>query len=137
VYFLGVPVSWRSKGMKSVVLSTTEAEYVAVSEVVKEISFIVQLLKTMNIEVELPVKVHVDNIGAIWLANNQTTSERTKHVDIRAHFVREFITEGIIDIVFVKSEDNDSDIFNKNLRSVHHVTHSNKMVWSIQQMNES
>ena len=70
IYFCGIPIAWRSKGMKSVVLSTTEAEYMALSEVVKELKFIVQLLQTMNIEVELPITVHVDNVGAIWLSNN-------------------------------------------------------------------
>jgi hypothetical protein len=135
VYFLGVPVSWKSKGMRSVVLSTTEAEYVAVSEVVKEISFIVQLLQTMDIEVELPVKVYVDNIGAIWLANNQTMSERTKHVDIRHHYVREKLIEGMIDVIFTRSETNDSNIFNKNLKTLLHVVHSNKMTWTIGEMN--
>ena len=69
--------------MKSVVLSTTEAEYMALSEVVKELKFIVQLLQTMNIEVELPTTMHVDNVGAIWLSHNRTTSDRTKHIDIR------------------------------------------------------
>ena len=64
--------------MKSVVLSTTEAEYIALSEVVKELKFIVQLLQTMNIEVELPITVYVDNVGAIWLSNTSTTSDRTK-----------------------------------------------------------
>ena len=51
IYFCGIPIAWRSKGMKSVVLSTTEAEYMALSEVVKELMFIVQLLQTKNIEV--------------------------------------------------------------------------------------
>ena len=54
--------------MKSVVLSTTEAEYMALSEVVKELKFIAQLLQTMNIEVEIPITVHVEIIGAIWLS---------------------------------------------------------------------
>ena len=49
IYFCGIPIAWRSKGMKSVVLSTTEAEYMVLSEVVKEQKFIVQLLQTMNI----------------------------------------------------------------------------------------
>ena len=79
IYFCGIPIAWRSKGMKSVVLSATEAEYMALSEVVKEMKFIVQLLQTMNIEVELPITVHVDNVGEIWLSNNRTTSDRTKH----------------------------------------------------------
>ena len=61
IYFCGIPIAWRSRGMKSVVLSRTEAEYMALSEVVKELRFIVQLLQTMNIEVELPITVHVDN----------------------------------------------------------------------------
>ena len=66
MYFCGIPIAWRSKGMKSVVvLSTTEAEYIALSEVVKELKFIVQLLQTMNITVKLPITVHVDNVGAI------------------------------------------------------------------------
>ena len=77
--------------MESVVLSTSEAEYMALSEVVKELKFIVQLLQTMNIEVELlPITVHVDNVGAIWLSNNCTTSGRTKHIDIRTSFVKEY-----------------------------------------------
>ena len=69
--------NWRSKGMKSVVLSTTEAEYMAQSEVVK-LKFRVQLLQTMSIEVELPITVYMDNLGAIWLSNNRTTSNRAK-----------------------------------------------------------
>ena len=114
IYFCGIPIAWRSKGMKSVVLSTTEAEYMALSEVVKEPKFIVQLLQTMNIEVELPITVHVDNVGAIWLSNNCTTSDRTKHIDIRTSFVKEYQKDGKIIIKFVKSEENEADIFTKN-----------------------
>ena len=105
IYLCGIPIAWRSKGMKSVVLSTTEAEYMGLSEVVKELKFIVQLLQTMNIEVELPITVHVDNVGAIWLSNNRTTSDRTKHMDIRTSFVKEYQEDGKIIIKFVKSEE--------------------------------
>ena len=77
IYYCGIPIVWRSKGMKSVVVSTTEEEYMALSEVVKELKFIVQLLQTMNVEVELPITVYVDNVGAIGLSNNRTTSDRT------------------------------------------------------------
>ena len=64
--------------MKSVVLPTTKAEYMAWSEVVKELKLIVQLLQTMNIEVELPITVYVDKVGAIWLSNNRTTTLQTR-----------------------------------------------------------
>ena len=65
--------------MRSVVLSTTEAEYIALSEVVKETKFIIQLMSTMNMNVEVPITIYVDNVDAIWLSNNRTTSERTKY----------------------------------------------------------
>ena len=75
IYFCGVPVAWKSKSMRSVVLSTTVAEYVVISKVVKEIKFIYQLLESMDVKVPLPIKVRVDNIGAIWLVNNSGVSE--------------------------------------------------------------
>jgi len=68
VYFMNVPVCWQTCGQKSVTLSTTEAEYVACSEVVKEVVFILQLLRHLQVKNQLPVRVHVDNIGAIFLA---------------------------------------------------------------------
>ena len=88
----------------------------ALSEVVKELKFIVELLLTMNIEVELPITVYVDNVAAIWLSNKKTTSDRTKHIDIRTSFVKEYREDGKITIKFVKSEDNEDDIFTKILQ---------------------
>ena len=115
--------------MKSVAQSTAEAEYMTFSEVVKEMKFIVQLLQTMNIEVELPITVYVDNVGAIWLSNNRTTSDRTKHIDIRTSFVKEYQEDGKIIIKFVKSEKNEADIFTKNTTNVIFHNHQKKLVW--------
>ena len=56
IYFCGIPVAWNSKSMKSIVLSTTEAEYVTVSELVKEIKFLYEMLRSMEILVPLPIK---------------------------------------------------------------------------------
>ena len=122
--------------MKSVVLSTTEAEYMALSEVVKELKFIVQLLQTMNIEVELPITVYVDNVGAIWLSNNRTTSDRTKHIDIRTSFVKDYQEDGKIIIKFVKSEDNEADIFTKNATNAIFQNHQKKLVWDKGEVNK-
>ena len=130
-----MPVVWKSKSMKSVVLSTTEAEYVAVSEVVKEIKFLYQMLRSMEIKVPLPIKVHVDNVGEIWLANNSSVSERTKHVDLRAHFVREMIKDQVIEINFVKSAENDSDIMTKNQQG-QSMNAKSKLVYTVQEMNK-
>ena len=73
----------------------------ALSEVVKELKFIVQFLHTMNIEVELPITVYVDNVGAIWLLNNRTTSASGKHIVIRTAFVKEYQEDGKIIIKFL------------------------------------
>ena len=97
------------------------------SEVVKEIKFIVQLLHTMNIEVELPITVSVDNVGAIWLSNNRNTNDRTKHIDIRASFVKEYQEDGKIIIKFVRSEENEADIFTKNTSNTIFQNHQRKL----------
>jgi hypothetical protein len=57
--------------------------------------------------------IKVDNVGAIYLANNHTTSQGTKHIDIRQHFGCEFIEDGILKVTFMNSEYNVADIFTK------------------------
>ena len=136
IYSCGIPIAWRSKGMKSVVLSTTEVEYMALSEIVKEWKFFVQLLQTMNVEVELPITLHVDNVGAIWLSNNMTTSDRTKHIDIRTSFVEENQEDRKIIIKLVKSEDNEADIFTKNATNAIFENHQKKLVWDRGEVNK-
>eukprot|EP00956_Cyclotella_meneghiniana_P000877 scaffold1009_cov67-Cyclotella_meneghiniana.AAC.1 len=96
LYLKGVPISWRSKAQRSVTLSSSEAEWVALSEAVKEIMFVLQLLESMKIKVKLPVTVRVDNVGAIFMSKNISTSNRTKHVDIRTKYVNEYVEDGII-----------------------------------------
>ena len=128
IYVHGVPVQFRSKSQQSVTLSSTEAEWMALSEAVKDILFLKYLCETMGIRVERPITVRVDNMGAVFMSNNVTTSQRTKHIDIRSKFVREYVQDGVIIIKFVRSEDNDSDIMTKNLGSVLHERHSKKLV---------
>jgi hypothetical protein len=132
VYFCGAPVATKSKVGRSVTLSSTEAEYFALSEVAKEILFIKQLLDTIGVEVRLPITVRVDNVGAIFLGNNFSVGQRTKHIDIRTHFVREFIEDDILKIVFIRTDDNDADIFTKNTPDEIYHKHSNKLIESIE-----
>lgn len=108
---------WRSRQQASVALSSSEAEYIALSEAAKEIKFLYQLMVSMGLKVQTPITVRVDNVGAIFMAENVSTSQRTRHVDIRWAYVREFIEEGFLKIVFVKTKDNLSDGFTKNVTS--------------------
>ena len=108
----------------------------SLSKVVKELKFILQLLQTMNIEVELPITVCVDNFGAIQLSNNRNTGDRTKHIDIRTSFVKEYQEDGKIIITFLKSEDNDADIVTKNTTKIIFQRHQEKLVWDKKQVSE-
>jgi hypothetical protein len=114
IYFNGSPVVWKSKSGRAVTLSSTEAEYYAISECAKELIFLKHVIESMGIQLKLPIVIKTDNVGAIYLSNNYTTSQRTKHIDVRVHFVRQYIEDGIFRIEFVGSEDNDADIFTKN-----------------------
>ena len=89
LYFMGVPISWKSKTMTGVKLSSTEAEYCAASELIKEIKFVIQILEHLGINIELPVKVYVDNIGAIHIARNNQSGTATRHINMRVNYVRE------------------------------------------------
>jgi hypothetical protein len=115
IFLLGVPILWKSKAQRAVTLSSSEAEFVSLSEAAKEIKFVVQILESMGIVVEIPIIVRVDNVGAIFMSENASTSSRTRHVDIRYHFVREYVEEGFIRIIFVRSEENLADGFTKNV----------------------
>jgi len=129
-----VPIIWRSQAQCSVTLSSCEAEFVALSEAAKEIKFIVQVLLSIGIPVKLPVIVRIDNVGAIFLAENVTTSQQAKHIDIWYHFVREFVEDGFIKIIFVQMADNMVDIFTKNVTGDLHDKHTEKLVWTEEDM---
>jgi hypothetical protein len=87
LYFCGAFIAWKSKASNSVTLLSTEAEYIALSEITKEIMFVKQVIETMGIGMKLPFIVQIDNVGAIYLSNNYLLGQRTKHIDIRRHFV--------------------------------------------------
>ena len=78
--------------------------------------------------VEYPMVVRVDNIGAMFLANNSVLSQRTKHISVRHHFIREYVEEGVVKIIFVKSKLNTADIFTKSLGQELFLRHRNDIM---------
>jgi hypothetical protein len=71
--------------------------------------------------VKLTIVVRCDNVGAIFMAENSSSGVRTRHVDTRYHYICEHIEDGFIQIVFVKSCDNDADLFTKNVsKDIYH-----------------
>jgi len=91
IYIQGCLISWKSRKQKSVTLSSSEAEYVAISEVCAELIFLKQVLVFLGIKLVLPIIVRVDNVGVIYLANNAVSGPRMKHVNIKYHFARDLI----------------------------------------------
>ena len=82
----------------------------------------------MILEVKLPITARVDNVGAIFMSENITTSNMTKHVDTRYRFINEFVEDGFIEIIFVRTKENMSDIFTNNRSGEIGNRHHNKMV---------
>ncbi|CAB9499063.1 expressed unknown protein [Seminavis robusta] len=115
IFLEGVLIHWRSKLQKVVALSSSEAEFYACGEAVREVPFIAQILKFLQINVELPVQVKIDNVGAIFMSENKTSASRTRHMDTRWHYVNQMQQDGLVKIDFVRSEDNVSDIGTKNV----------------------
>ena len=109
-------------------LSITEAKFVALSKAVREIKFIIQVLHSIGVQVKTPVIVCMDNVGAIFMAENVTTSQRTKHIDVCYHFVREYIQDRIIEIIFVKSVNNKANRFMKNVSGATYQNHSGDFI---------
>jgi hypothetical protein len=115
VFYAGTLVSWKSKAQQCVTLSTTEAEYVAASQCANEMEFVRLVLESVHEKVNLPMKLMVDNTGAIDLMKNWSTNGRSKHIDVRFHYLRELVEQGVLQVDFVRSDDNTADIFTKNL----------------------
>ena len=109
------PVSWKSKKQSVVSRSSVESEYRAMTQFVFEIMWLHQLLMEVSIETSVPAKLWCDNQTAFHIASNPVFHERTKHIEIDCHFVREKIQLGLISTKYVKTIEQLSDIFTKAL----------------------
>ena len=108
-------VSWMSKKQATVALSTAEAEYIALSEATQEAIWLQRLLTDIGVPLKGPTVIHEDNQGAFAIARNPVAHARTKHIDIRYHFVREGIQNGAVDLTYVPTDEMVADILTKPL----------------------
>lgn len=122
----GAPISWRSKIQRAATLSSCEAEYYAMSETAQEVLYVKSVLEFLACKVKLPIVIKVDNQGAIFLANNES-STRTKHIDVRYHFVRDLVEAEVIKFEYVKTEENRADPNTKNVTTDLFKTHTGKL----------
>lgn len=111
----GATISWRSKKQSCVALSTAEAEYVALSAAVQEALWIRQLLSDLTTGGVNQIQMMEDNRSAICMATNPRFHGRTKHIDLKYHFVRDHVKKGDVVINYCPTEDMVADILTKSL----------------------
>ena len=115
--FAKPPVSWKSTLQSTVALSTTKVEYMAITEAIKEAIWLQGLLDDLGVG-QKQVTVFCDNQSAIHLAKDQVYHARTKHIDVRYHFVREIIEEGGVLVQKIKTDDNPADMLTKVVTTI-------------------
>ena len=109
----GPLISWKSQKQRIVALSSCEAEYISLTSAIQEGNFLRQLFADMTNTNKTFVKLNVDNQGAIALAKNPVFHQRSKHIDIRYHYIRLEIENKNVILCYVPSEKNVADIFTK------------------------
>ncbi|CAI5725764.1 unnamed protein product [Peronospora destructor] len=111
----GMAVGWSTKKQGGVSLSTMEAEFVAASEVARELLGVREMLNEIGMALELPMLMHVDNQAAIRQLEGEASSLKAKHIDVRVKFVCAFARRGIVLAQYVKSELMLADLLTKAL----------------------
>lgn len=113
------PVSWASKKQQTVSISSTEAEYIALSLAVTEACWLRKLLLDFDLfDVNKAIPIFEDNQSAIKIAYSPENSRRLKHLDIKFFFIKEKIDNGLVNVLYKRSEDQEADIFTKPLPKI-------------------
>ena len=114
IYLGSLPIVWRSRKQKGkAATSSCEAEYRALSNVLDELAWILSFTRELGLRLPTPIKIFCDNKSAKDLSANPVHHDRTKHINIRYHRIREFILDGTVEICYVPTSENPADIFTK------------------------
>ena len=116
VFIGGNLIFWKSKKQDVVDRSSVEAEYRAMALATCELIWLRHLLQELGFEKYEHMKLIYDNQAALHIASNPVFHERTKHIEVDCHFIREKIASGFVATSFVNSNDQLVDIFTKSLR---------------------
>lgn len=114
------PVVWCSRQQVVVALSSCEAEYLALTQAACEAMWMRQFLGELGFPTQGPTKIYCDNNGAIACAHDPHGHTKMKHIDIRLHFLRDYVNKGIIEVLRVDGKENRADLLTKALgRAMH------------------
>jgi hypothetical protein len=113
----GGAVSWSSRKQELVTLSTAEAEYVAATHAAKEAIWLRRFIGELFSPISTPTTLYCDNQAAVALASNGNYHARTKHIDIRYHFIRFVVEDGSIKLIYCPTDEMTADTLTKALPS--------------------
>ena len=116
----GTAVSWRSKRQTCVALSTTEAEYISASSATQEAVSCRRVLGQCGYQQSGPTRLYDDNQSAIRIVKNPEFHERTKHIDVKYHYIRDQYQRKEISVHYVNTKEQIADIFTKPLAAADH-----------------
>ena len=120
--------TWSSRKQTSVSLSTTEAEYIAAVHAGKTVAWLRTLLHELGLVADEPINLHIDNQSTITLIDlDNSVNERSKHIEVRYHWIHDAVRKGILSPSHVPSELNISDIFTKPLDHISHAHLTNSL----------
>ena len=112
----GCTINWKASLQSFVALSTTKAKYTAAADTIKEAIWLRGMVTDLGFE-QKQVIVHCDSQSAICLSRNQIHYEKTKHIDIKLHFVRLEVLRGVVKLMKIHTDDNLADMLTKSLPS--------------------
>ncbi|MCH80155.1 copia-type polyprotein [Trifolium medium] len=117
VFMLGTgAISWSSRKQPIVTLSTTEAEFIAAAHCVCQGIWIQRILRKMGLEMKKCLTVFCDNSSTIKLSKNPVLHGRSKHIDIRFHFLRNLCSDGSVELIHCSTQDQLADVMTKALK---------------------
>lgn len=126
--FQGAAISWNSKKQQTIALSTSEAEYMALASSIQEALWLKQLADELQPELKgTPITLYCDNQSAINLSKNAVYHARSKHIDVRYHFIREKIAAKQIVVQYKCTGDMVADILTKGLHRPKHENFTSSM----------
>lgn len=122
IFILGGPISWCCKRQTCVALSSTEAEFIALSEACKESIWLQRILEDLYWTGHKTTIIHEDNQSVLRLIIDEKLSNRTKHIDTKIHFVKDYIDKGLVACEYCPTENMLADLFTKGLAKNRFIT---------------
>jgi hypothetical protein len=127
----GGPTSWMSKLQPIVAASSMEGEYICCFFVTQDVTWHRGVFHSLNLSRTFPTAVHIDNKSARSLANNPVFHQRSKHIDVKFHWLRDKVADKTISLVYVASEDQRADFLTKVLDGTTFHRHVDKLMVTI------